>query len=311
MKEALEKRVSDYELLHLHSIFLWPTWAAARLAEKRGVPYVVSPRGMLVKDLIKRKNTFLKTLWINVIERRTLRKAAAIHMTTQLELDEAKCLDLHMAPSFVIPNGIEVGPEEKINETECAPEVRELVIKRKPLVLYLGRIHWKKGLDRLIPAMTYAPGATLAIVGNDEENYRLVLEKLAISCGVADRVIFSRPYYGPEKRMLLSHASVFVLPSYSENFGIAVLEAMAQGCPVIVTPEVGMSDVVNETTAGLVVKGDPESLGQSLRGILADEAVRLQMGENGRMAATERFSWNRIAEQMASAYKRVMVEKSR
>ena len=117
---------------------------------------------------------------------------------------------------------------------------------RRPYVLFLGRLNWKKGLDRLIPAMEQVTNADLLIAGNDEENYRPELEALARRCGVADRVRFLGPVHGERKWELLSSAQILALPSYSENFGNVVLEAMAVGCAVIVTPEVGMASVVHE-----------------------------------------------------------------
>ena len=103
-------------------------------------------------------------------------------------------------------------------------------------MLFLGRINWKKGLDRLIPAMAHVPGTDLLIAGNDEENYTPTLQALAERCGVAERVRFLGPVHGRDKWRLMATADVFALPSYSENFGIAALEAMACGVPVVVTP---------------------------------------------------------------------------
>jgi glycosyltransferase involved in cell wall biosynthesis len=310
MKEALKQQAPNFDLLHLHSLFLWPSWAAARVAQKTKVPYIVSPRGMLVRDMIKRKNRLIKTLWIKFIERHTLELAAGIHMTSELEAEESRCLGINIASVFVVPNGIDVDEETKSSDRAFSPAI-EALIKRSPFILFIGRINWKKGLDRLIASLPYVPGANLGIAGNDEENYERHLQKLADMHGVGNRVIFVGPVYGMEKRALLQRAAVFVLPSYSENFGIAVLEAMAQRCPVIVTPEVGIAGSVKEAGAGIIVEGDPESLGHSLRDILADEAMRLRMGENGRRAAIEKFSWDRIAEQMESAYKRAMTAESR
>ena len=106
-------------------------------------------------------------------------------------------------------------------------------------MLSLGRVNWKKGLDRLIPAMEFVPGAHLVIAGNDEENYQPRLQELARLGGVADRVHFVGEARDISKWNLFAAADVFALPSYSENFGIAVLEAMASGVPVVVTKEVG------------------------------------------------------------------------
>ena len=141
---------------------------------------------------------------------------------------------------------------------------------RRPYVLFLGRLNWKKGLDRLIPAMKQVTNADLLIAGNDEENYRPELEALARRYGVVDRVRFLGPVDDSKKWALLASAQILVLPSYSENFGNVVLEAMAAGCPVIVTPEVGMASVVQEAGCGVVAAGDPANLGLEMKRLLDD-----------------------------------------
>ncbi|MFY9821784.1 MAG: glycosyltransferase [Thermoanaerobaculia bacterium] len=248
---AARSLMSGFDVLHLHSVFLWPTSAAARAAERAGVPYVVSPRGMLVPDLIARRGRWRKRAWMLLAERRTLARAAAVHATSTLEADEAARLGLPLPPVFVVPNGVEI-PAEK----EGVP--------REPFLLFLGRVSWKKGLDRLIPALSRCPGVELKVAGNDEEGLRPELERLARDAGVAGQVSFLGPVAGEEKASLLKRAAVLVLPSRSENFGNAVLEAMAAGCPVTVTPEVGLAEAVRETGAGIVADGDPDRLGAAL-----------------------------------------------
>ncbi|HEX4961540.1 MAG TPA: glycosyltransferase [Thermoanaerobaculia bacterium] len=289
---AVRKAVHGFDLLHLHSVFLWPTSAAARAAEKAGVPYLVSPRGMLVPDLIARRGRLRKRAWMLLAERRTLERAAALHATSELEAAEMARLGLDLPPVFVAPNGVDLP----------ARDDRE---PREPFLLFLGRVSWKKGLDRLIPALAKCPGTILKIAGNDEESLRPELERLAREAGVAGRVAFLGAVAGEEKAALLRRAAVLVLPSRSENFGNAVLEAMAAGCPVAVTPEVGLAETVRETGAGIVVAEDPDPLGEALRKLLADEAGRRQMGCRGARAAAERFGWPAVAQEMENQYRRI------
>lgn len=169
-------------------------------------------------------------------------------------------------------------------------------------VLFLGRVNWKKGLDRLIKAASLVPDTRFLIAGNDEENYRAKLKLISDEAGVADRIEFLGPVTGEAKWDLIASADLFVLPSYSENFGNAVLEAMACGVPVVVTPEVGLAPAVLEADAGLVCDGRPEVLGNAINDLLADPPLRARMGEHGRTLVATQYCWDAIATQMSTAY---------
>lgn len=302
MKTMLECHLSEFQISHLHSVFLWPTTAAARTARRLGVPYVLSPRGMLVPELIKRKNRIIKQSWIELFDRRNLSAAAAVHVTSDLEAEGLRSLGLVTRCLATIPNGVDLPPQE------LATIRKWEMLDADPVVLFLGRINWKKGLDRLIPAMAHTSGAQLIVAGNDEEGYAPQLLSLVRQHGIGDRVHFIGSLYGAEKWRVIAAADVLVLPSYSENFGIVVLEAMASGVPVIVTPEVGLAATVSATGAGLVVEGHPEKLGAAIATLLADPLQRRRMGEAGRDAARRLFSWDVIAHQMERLYASVIEE---
>jgi glycosyltransferase involved in cell wall biosynthesis len=292
---ALRERARGFDLVHTHSVFLWPTWAAARAARARGVPYVVSPRGMLVDALIRKKNPYAKRVWIALAERRNLAGAALVHFTSRLEAKEAAYLSLPVRRSCVIPNGL--GAESFVRARDGAPGPRDVFL------LFLGRISWKKGLDRLIAALARIPDCRLVIAGDDDENLRPGLEAQAAAAGVGDRVAFVGPAYGEQKAALFRRSLLTVLPSYSENFGNVVLESLAAGCPVVVTPEVGAADVVRESGGGAVLDGAPAALGAGIRALIADPAALERMGAAGREFVEARFGWPRIAGQMERAYR--------
>ncbi len=300
MERALAARVDAFDILHLHSVFLWPTAMAARLARRAGAPYVLAPRGMLVADLIRRKSPWLKTAWIGLFERANVAGAASIHATAQVEADEIEKLGFTARRIDVVANGVDL-PDDAILARAAAskPVARD----GRPVVLSLGRISWKKGLDRLIPAIARVPEADLVIAGNDEEGLQPALLRLAEEHGARERVRFAGFVQGAEKWALFRQAAVFALASYSENFGVAVLEAMAAGCPVVVTPEVGLARAVRETGAGVVAEGDPEAFGAAIAALVADPERRGRMGEAGRRAAREMFSWAVIAERMETVYR--------
>ncbi len=299
MYEALSRSLPDFDVIHLHSVFLWPTTAAAGLARRLGLPYVLSPRGMLVPELIRRRSRLLKHAWIGLFERRNVAEAAAIHATTEAERADIRRLGLSVRQFAVIPNGIQRPSATDCNDGSAARSIPS------PRILFLGRINWKKGLDRLIRALALVPDAQLVIAGNDEENYTRQLISLSEREGVVERTHFLGPLHGIAKWRAIADADVFVLPSYSENFGIAVLEAMASGVPVIVTPEVGLAKAVSDAKAGLVVDGTPERIGAAIAQLVASPALRSRMGEAGREAAIRDYSWDSIAEQMEAVYVKV------
>ncbi len=301
MKKALLHAVPGFDVVHLHSVFLWPTWAAARVASRSGVPYVVSPRGMLVRDLIRKKSKFLKLAWIKLIERNTLVSASAIHVTAEKELDELRRFDFDLPIVWTVPNGLNGPDVYALKNADDFPGTKQFA-------LFLGRINWKKGLDRLIKAWNDVPNATLLIAGNDEESYQSELERLAAKIGVAERIRFLGMVQGESKWRLFRDAELFILPSHSENFGISVLEAMFMGCPVVVTPEVGLAEAVAESEAGLVVAGDPTSLSREIRKLLGDSDRRQKMGVNGRRLASTDYSWRRVADRMVDKYKAIVAD---
>lgn len=283
--------VATYDLVHSHAVYLWPGVAAARAARKHGVPYVISPRGMLVPELIRGKSRFVKTAWLHLIEKRALANAAGIHFTSQLEWDDAKRTGLPLPSPFVVPNGIDIVPRPNVTRDDNT-------------LLFLGRINWKKGLDRVISALPSIPNARFLIAGNDEESLTPTLLELAQSHGVADRVEFLGPIYGDAKWELLAKAALFVLLSHSENFGNAVLEALSMETPVVLSEEVGLAEDVRRANAGTIGAA-------SIAALLNDPARREQMGRNGRALVESRFTWPGVAAEMEKEYERCSSNRSR
>lgn len=300
---ALRRQLAATDIVHTHAVYLWPLWQAGAAARHAGVPYVVSPRGMLEKDLIERKSALWKALLIGFVERRHLEGAAAIHVTSGRERDELLRFGFDLPPLYEVANGVD---EEPAATGQAASPAIAAVLGRGPFVLFLGRVNWKKGLDRLIAAMREAPSVGLVIAGNDEERYWPTLAGLAAASGVGDRVTYVGPVHGADKASLLRLAAALVLPSYSENFGNVVLEAMAAGRPAIVTPEVGLAPVVSESGAGWVVDGDPAQLGAKIAEVVAHPERADRAGRAGRALVHQRFSWHQVAGQMEEVYLQAM-----
>jgi glycosyltransferase involved in cell wall biosynthesis len=301
---ALERRVresiAEFDVLHTHAVFLLPMRAAARAAARAGVPYVITPRGMLIRDVLQRKSRWVKAAWINLVERTTLAQAAAVHATAEVEHTELQALGLPFRRVVCIPNGVEWPAAHAPLEQGPFAHLPERY------VLFLSRISWKKGLDRLVTAWQWVPDMPLVIAGNDDENYRPRLEELAKSLGLADRVLFVGPASDAHKWALYQRAQLFVLPSYSENFGNVVAEAMAMGCPSLVTAEVGIAPLLESAGAGKVVSGVPQELAAEIGRLLADPPARREMGRRGAEAARAKLSWPGVAAQAEQLYYDVM-----
>ncbi len=299
MGHRLKSHIGEYSVAHLHSVFLWPTTAAAGCARRARIPYIISPRGMMVKELFRRKSGLLKVAWTTCFEKRNLEGAAAIHVTSELEAADIRAFRLRLPRIVVVPNGTDIP----------VPGVAVRIATERPFVLFMGRLNWKKGIDRLILAMRDVPGTDLVLAGNDEEGYREQLERIAQDAGVSMRIRYAGQVSGEQKADLLRSAAVLALPSHSENFGNVVLEAMAEGCPVVISPQVGLAQTVRETGCGEVSDSEPQTLARTLSHLLADPEGRRRMGEAGRRTAKERFSWDKIAEQMEREYRELVLKK--
>jgi glycosyltransferase involved in cell wall biosynthesis len=223
-----------------------------------------------------------------------------LHVTAEIEGDEAKALGLKLPEIFCVPNG--VGWPSRHLPLAAGP----FAGIRRPYALFLSRINHKKGLDRLICAWKWVPQLALIIAGNDEEDYLPELKALARSEGVADRLNFIGPVSDEHKWALYENAEMFVLPSYSENFGNVVAEAMAMACPVVVTPEVGLAKFVREAGAGVVTSGEPSILAQAVAELHRDEFRRKRCGALGRQAAIRHLSWEGVGAQMEGEYHRIL-----
>jgi glycosyltransferase involved in cell wall biosynthesis len=305
MDRKLDAAVSGFDVVHIHYVWVWPTVAAAAAARRNDVPYVLSPRGMLVADLIQRKSSLAKRTWLTLFDRRNVETAAAIHVTAESEAAELRSLRLKPHCIKVVANGIDI-PAATLGEASPGTPAGSA-----PYVLFLGRISWKKGLDRLMTAMARVEGIDLVIAGYDENGYQATAERLACEAGLRARARFIGPIEGEAKWALIRNAACMVLPSYNENFGMAVIEAMAVGCPVVVTEEVGLADVVRDSGSGIVASGRPGELAEAIAAVVASPERRRAMGEAGVRTVRERFRWPAIARQIQALYFGVSLESRR
>jgi glycosyltransferase involved in cell wall biosynthesis len=302
--EAVHSMTADCDVVHLHSVFLFPTWAGARSAVRAGIPYVLSPRGMLDQELIAQRSTAAKRTWIRLVERGNLARASRIHLTSVEEQRALSELGLALAPTAVIPNGVE--PPASILLDAVSADVRAIVAQGFE-ILSFGRISWKKGLDRLIGALSQLPNATALIAGNDEEGFTEKLRSLAAEFGVADRVRFlPRQLSGADKEILFARARLLALPSVSENFGNVVAEAMIRGLPVVVTDRVGAAEVVRASGAGVVAGSSQQAFAAAVAALLLSEQRLVAAGAAGVIYAREQLTWHMVARSFGELYGTVL-----
>lgn len=307
----LPRLVYQYDVIHIHELWHHLGSVAARCARRLRKPYVVSPHGALDHWALSHKG-FRKRLYGAAIERPALEAAAAIHCLTA---DEARQLRLFgvRAPVRVIPNGtseISVVPRPL---ARSRLEDRHTQLRGKVVLVFLGRLHPVKGLPLLVKALAAVSdkqdSLRLLIVGPDE-GAKATAQRLVTELGLCHKVIFAGPVYESEKLDILSGADVFVLPSYSEGFSVAVLEAMSCGLPVIITPACHFPEV-SENKAGIVVAPDVGELANAIGTLAGSATLREEMGKAGRDLVRSRFGWDTIADQWADLYSDVVANNGR
>ena len=304
MLRWLRAHVHRYDVVHTHGLFGWAPLAAAWHARAVRVPYVMRPAGVLDTWGMRNKSRLVKALSVRLIEGPLLSSAAAVHFTTPLEQARAAELALRIRP-IVLPTGVEVDPlPEEAAEPADGPALGD-----KRVILYLARIHPIKRVDALLrayAALQSRQSTALVIAGDGDATLIGSLKQLATELGLGSDVHWVGFAHGALKRWLLSRASLFVLPSDSENFGIAVVEAMNAGLPVVVTDGCGLADFVRRHGAGAVTDRTVEALRTALGRLLANEDQRRAMGEAGREAAQRELSLEAFGARLENLYESVI-----
>jgi len=285
----LDSHVSNYDLVHIHALFSFAATAGAFWAARRGVPYLVRPLGVLNTWGIRNRHPFLKRLSLCLVERKVLAHAAAAHFTSEKEKCEAE-LVAPCTRSVVIPNPVATIEVDRHPPTGMfLSRYPELFGKR--VVLFLSRVDPKKGMELLLCGFAKfrvtCADVVLIVAGNGDERFVARLREQAQELGVQSDVVWAGFVEGEEKRALFAVSDVFILPSYSENFGIAVVEAMASGLPVIVSDQVGIHQDICRAGAGVVVRCDAHDIQRALTQILGSEPLRKSMSRNACRLATE------------------------
>ncbi len=310
MGVALNKNIGNFDLVHITSVFLAASTLGACYAKKYKKPYIISPRGSLMKEPLARKSNFKKWLYLNLVEKKNLAGAAAIHFTAEAEKKEYLAAGLPLKSSFIIPNGIELDEFGGKSALKFSREKFGISPDRK-IVLSLSRLNWKKGFDTLIPAfrrvLAEEPKAILVIAGGNEDDYEKQIRGFMAKNDLKNGkdVVFTGMLMGDEKTAIFGESSVFVLPSYSENFGMAVVEGIVSTA-VIITPEVGISPYVEKYGAGMVIEKDEKKFAEAILKVLKNPDLKKQFKAKGREMIQKEFSMDKVAEAMLAEYNKIL-----
>ena len=282
----------EFDIVHGHSLWSAANLATGLYARGRAAKLIVSPHGTLSPWALSRRGTLKKVLW--PVQNLALARADLVHATADSEVEEIRQTG-YRGPIAMIPNGVAI-------PTAIGP----LRSSRKKRILFLGRIHPIKGIENLLLAWKSVskafPKWELAVAGVGEPAYEATLKSLANSQAL-ERVFWLGPVYGEAKVNLYKDSSLFVLPSFSENFGMVVTEAMSYALPCIVSKGAPWS-VLPEVGAGWWIENTPEALSATLAQALALPAAALTaMGAEGRSYVEDKYSWGRVGHSFNDVYR--------
>lgn len=300
----LAKHAAEFDIAHIHALFSPVSTAAAWVARSQNLPYILRPLGTLDPADLKKKK-LLKKLYGWLLERPNLAGAAGIHFTSTLESEVSERFGVD-TKDLIIPLGVKF---LKTDICQVFP-VQSSVTK----ILFMSRIDPKKGLNLLLPALEklVAEGVNfnfiLAGSNPQDPGYEAQIRQWIKSSNLSDRTTITGFVSGKEKADLLQNADLFVLPSYYENFGIAVAEAMAAGIPVVISQGVYIWEEVETAVAGWVTNLEINALSQTLRLALQDADERQRRGKNGQQYAQKSYSWQAIAQQTIDIYQDIILK---
>lgn len=313
MGRGLRKTAVEYQLIHIQEVWSYPQYAAGSIASRKAIPYLITPHGELDHRHLRHGGPLKqlkKRAYLKLIANRLLRNAACLHAINTFEAEEL--LQAQFCKSVtVIPNGVDLAEFDSLPLPEAAEE-QWPVLRDKRVLLFLSRLSPEKGLDRLIPAwkqITSRPSfsdAILVLAGPDGRGYERVVRNLIQEHDIENSVLLTGMVTGPEKLALMNRADVYVLPSYSEGFSMSILENLAVGNPVLITPGCNFPEVV-EAGAGICVEPKVTEIADGVCKLLdlsVDE--RRAMGSRGRHLVECNYTWDVQARKMLNVYRCIL-----
>ena len=314
------------QIVHLQGIWSYPIHKCAVVCRKRNIPYIIAPRGMLEPWSLRHK-WLKKKLARLLYQDRDLRLAAALHATAEGEGEQFKKLGF-ANPVIVSPNGVNVPAHFEVRRSNVE-------VDRQRRALFVSRMHPKKGVLELVVAWaklsSFATGSTplnnwvcelvYTLSGDLEREYEAKIKARVRELGIEKQFIFTGALNDDDKWKAYSRADLFVLPTYSENFGIVVAEALWAGVPVITTKGTpwyeleGYTDhklqtIKAELKCGWWIDIGVEPLVKALsEAMMLPDANRYEMGMRGRRLVEEKYTWDAVVDRVVTAYEKILVEK--
>jgi len=299
MANQLKKTISSMDLVHTHLTFIYPTYAAAHAAKVHNKPLFYSQHGVLDPTHLS-FHSFKKRLYIRIVEQPILKSATTLIALTEAEEDSYRTL-CPSVPCRIIPNGIDVNQHYSKPDNPNILNIHPEAI----VILFLGRLHPVKGADKLLKAFfnvcTQVSDAILVMAGPDEFNLENQFQTMVGQSGLQNRIIFPGMVTGETKKNLLARADLFCLPSGAEGFSIAILEALASGTPVMISPGCHFPEV-EKTGVGRVVEAEPKAMAKAMIELFKDRKKLEEMGRRGREFVIQNYSMDTIVDQLIEVY---------
>jgi glycosyltransferase involved in cell wall biosynthesis len=306
MVRALPGLVDDVDIVHLHSLYLAHSWATGDISRRHGKPYIIRPHGTLDPYIFRRRRWRKRVVEV-LFQNRVNRNAAAFHFSTRDEMERSAPYTAGR-PGFVAPLGLDLS---RFASTPPRGQFRARypMIGDRPVVLFYSRLSFVKGLDILIPAFAKAVreglDAVLVMAGPDfgmEAKARAWIAEH----GLEDRCVFTGMLEGSDALSALNDADLFVLPSYSESFGMSVVEAMAAGLPVLISEHVKIWREVEADDAGMVKPNDVDAFAAGISELMGDAKRRQRMGANAKASVARRYTWDQVGRRLEEVYEAIL-----
>ena len=302
---ALIKNVKKFDFIHIHWLYVFTTLIGSRVARRVGVPYVISPHGMLDENALRLKSTWKKKLYIWMFEKTTIECAACVHYSSLGERESSLIKgEFLTTKTKIVPNVVRAAiacgnVSDQFLIEQFAPHALQ-----KRVILCVGRLNYVKGLNLIVDALPLIiekhPDCHLILVGPDSDGYKAGLVDQIRALDMTGHVTFTGLLERDEIDFLLQHASVFVSSSYLESFGMAVAEAMASSLPVCVTDRVNIAPEILSAGAGLVSECSASGLACNVCRILEDAGLGGEMGRRGRAFVLEHYSEGAVGKALAN-----------